>query len=107
MQYESADELDIKMHHFPFHRLIADGESVPSLCEPAGGIFYNRERFRQNLVGTFSPLPPRGPVSQSLLPTRRQSAQFIIRETLKCPFQLVDLMDDRRHSPDLALIFRT
>src|SRR4029077_5626315 len=106
MQYESADELDIEVHHFPFHRLIADGESVPSLCEPAGGIFYNRERVRQNLIETFPLLLRRGQFSQVLLPTRSQSTQFIIRETLKCLFQLVDLTDDRCHSPDLALIFR-
>ena len=81
---------------FPISSADRDGESVPSLCEPAGGIFYNRERFRQNLIETFPLLLRRGRFSQVLLPTRSQSAQFIIRETLKLPFQLVDLTDDRR-----------
>ena len=31
MQYDSSNELDVEMDHFPFHRLIADGESVSSL----------------------------------------------------------------------------
>ena len=50
MQNDAADELHVEVHHVPGHRLIADLESVLALRQPARRIFYDCERFRQNLV---------------------------------------------------------
>src|SRR5205823_11196481 len=50
MQNHSADQLHIKVHHVPCHRLIADRETMTSLFQTPRGVFHRSERFRQNLI---------------------------------------------------------
>ena len=42
--------MSAEVNHVPSHRLVADAESFLPLGQPACGIFYDRERFGQNLI---------------------------------------------------------
>ena len=78
MQNDAADQLHIEVHHVPRHRLIADFESVLSLGQAPRRIFYDRERFRQNLVELLPLLLHVSDGGQLLLPGGGFRPQIVV-----------------------------
>jgi hypothetical protein len=106
MQNHSADQLHIKVHHVPRHRLIADRETMTSLFQTPRGVFHRCERFRQNLIQP-SPLFFRiRDFCELVLPSRRFRAQSVVGQVLELLVELVDPASHGRQAPQFSLVFR-
>ena len=107
MQNHAADQLHVEVHHVPGHRLVADGEGVLALGQPARRVFHHRERFRQNLVELLPLLRQLRNGGELRLPGGGLRAELVVGERLELLVELVDATDRRHQALDFALIFRS
>ena len=104
MQDDAADQLHIEVHHVPRHRLVTDFEGVLPLGQATRRIFYNRERFGQNLVELLPSLLWLSDGGQFLLPSGGLRPQIVVGERFELLIQRVNSLRQRPQPFDLALI---
>ena len=107
MQDDAAEELHIKVHHVPGHRLIADRETMTALFQAARRVLHDRERFRQDLGQSLPLLFQVRNFRELFLPRCRFCPQSVIRQVLELLVELVNPAHDRHQALELALIFRS
>ena len=106
MQHHATDELDVEVHHRPGGRLVADGEGVLSISQTASGVLHHRKRLGKNLLQTSGQHARVGDRGKLFFPCRSLRPQGIIGKLTERSFDLIDLLDERLNTAQLALIFR-
>ena len=97
VEHHRAQELDVEGDHVP-----GDGNAdhVPGLTdEAAAGLLHDRERHRQEVVFRLPGLEPGAEF-------RRLGLERFVGELAQARVVLVDLLDERPHALDVALVLR-
>ena len=102
VQGHSADELDVEMHHFPRHWLIACGELRPA--EPTRGVFHDGEGFWEDLIQGGLQFVVVIDLGKLILPGRCLLFQSLIWKALKAFLDLIDLLNGWPHPFEDALV---